>query len=95
MNESPKTAAWDPPGVVMGCKSMLKRLPTDGGWLLTDGGWLLTERGWLTDGGWLTDAEGWLTDGGFPNAAERLLGGLALVLERFDVVRDGWCAGAE
>jgi hypothetical protein len=75
---------------------MLKRLPTDGGWLLTDGGWLLTERGWLlTDGGWLTDAEGWLTDGGFPKAAERLLGGLALVLERFDVVGDGWCAGAE
>jgi hypothetical protein len=40
-----------------------------------NGGWLLTERGWLTDGG-------------FPNAAERLLGGLPLVLECFDLVGD-------
>jgi hypothetical protein len=78
----------------MGCKSMLKRLRTDGGWLLTDGGWLLTDGGWLMDGGWLADG-GWLTDRGFPNAAERLLGGLALVLECFDMVGDGWCAGAE
>jgi hypothetical protein len=75
---------------------MLKRLPMDGGWLLTDGGWLLTDGGWLpTDGGWLLTEVGWLTDGGFPNAADRLLGDLALVLEHFDVVGDGWCAGAE
>jgi hypothetical protein len=68
---------------------MLIRLPVDGGWLLRDGGWLLMNGGWL-----LTDG-GWLTDGGFSNAAERLLGGLTLVLEPFDVVIDSWCAGAE
>jgi hypothetical protein len=55
---------------------MLKRLLTDGGWLLMDGGWLLT-------------------DGDFPNAAGRILGGLALVWERLDVVGNGWCEGAE
>jgi hypothetical protein len=79
MKESPKTARWVPPGVVMGCKSMLKRLLKDGGWLLMDGGLL------LTDGCWLLTEVGWLTDGGFPYAAERLLGGLALILERLDV----------
>jgi hypothetical protein len=40
MKESPKTAGWVPLGVVMGCKSMLKRLPTDGGWLLMKVGWV-------------------------------------------------------
>jgi hypothetical protein len=74
MKESPRTAGWVL-GVVIGCKSMLKRLPTDGGWLLTE--------------------VGWLTHGGFPYAAERLLGGVALVLECLDVVGDGWCAGAQ
>jgi hypothetical protein len=36
MKECSKTAGWVHPGVVMVCKSMLKRLLTDGGWLLMD-----------------------------------------------------------
>jgi hypothetical protein len=64
MNESLTTAGWVPLEVVMCCKSMLKRMLTDGGWLPMDGGWLLTDGGWMTDGGLLTV-------GDFPNAAER------------------------